>query len=152
MFNLLLLLLLVVPLVELFLLIEVGARIGAFSTVLLCILTAVLGAALLRIQGLLTLQRVRWKFARGELPAVDLLQGLILLLCGFLLLTPGLTTDLLGFAGLVPTLRVWLATQALQRLWRASSSSGPVIIEGEFRQEDERRTLGSTPTSPRDRT
>ena len=68
MFKILFLLFLTVPLVEIYFLIQVGQEIGAFSTVLLCILTAALGAILLRIQGILTLMRAREKLQQGEIP------------------------------------------------------------------------------------
>ena len=90
MFRILFLLFLTVPLVEIYFLIQIGQEFGALRTVLLCILTAALGAILLKIQGILTLLRAREKLRQGEIPADNLLEGLILLIAGVLLLTPGL--------------------------------------------------------------
>ena len=80
---------LAVPLVEIFLLIKVGNVIGAPWTIALVVLTALVGAWLVRLQGLSALNRVRQSAARGELPALELLEGLFLLAAGALLLTPG---------------------------------------------------------------
>lgn len=108
-FAILLLTLLSVPLIELFVLIEVGSNIGAGATIGLVILTAVLGAWLLRLQGLVTLARARKALDAGEIPAVELVEGLILLLTGVLLLTPGFVTDAIGFIALLPGVRRALA-------------------------------------------
>lgn len=106
----------VVPLVELYILIEVGGVIGALPTIGLCLLTAVLGTALLKQQGLQTLGRARHNLDRGELPAIELFEGVALALGGVLLLTPGLATDVIGFACLVPFSRRWLVAMALNRM------------------------------------
>ncbi len=136
----LLFLFLAVPLVEIYLLIEVGSRIGALPTVALVVGTAVLGAALLRHQGLATLGRARSSLDQGELPAVELLEGVALLLGGALLLTPGFVTDAFGFLCLVPALRRALIARLAQRLiverLQPRDPSGPRTIEGEFRRED----------------
>lgn len=133
MFRILLLLFLTVPVIELYILIQVGSLIGVIPTVSLVILTAVIGAALIRHQGLHTLTRVREKVENGTLPAQDLLEGLILMLSGLLLLTPGFVTDTLGFLCLIPALRSRLAAILLSRLSaRQVHDSGAVIVEGEF--------------------
>jgi UPF0716 protein FxsA len=141
-FRLLIILLLTVPLLELTLLIKVGSVLGVLPTILLCIFTAVLGAALIRVQGLQTLQRVQRKLDQREIPAVDLVAGLILLISGVLLLTPGFFTDILGFLCLVPRLRETLARKVIGHLI-ANSERGPhnhtVIVEGEFWKEDDAR-------------
>lgn len=104
-----LLILIGVPAVELWLLIEVGSEIGAAATIALIILTAVLGTLLFRIQGLATLQRLRGHIDRGETPAVEVVSGFGLLFAGLLLLIPGFATDALGFLLFIPPLRRWLA-------------------------------------------
>ena len=132
---------LTVPLVEIYFLIQVGQEIGAFSTVLLCILTAALGAILLRIQGILTLMNAREKLRQGEIPADNLLEGLILLITGVLLLTPGFVTDVIGFLCLVPSLRSMLARRMLHRAFRDDLRRRNIIVEGEFWEEDDHRRL-----------
>ena len=104
-FLLLLIGLLSVPLAELYVLIEVGRSVGAGTTIALVILTAVLGAWLLRWQGLSTLARAQKSLNAGELPATELIEGVILLVTGLMLLTPGFITDALGFLLLLPAVR-----------------------------------------------
>ncbi len=93
------------PIVEMWLLITVGQHIGALPTIGLVLLTAVVGLALLRQQGFATLFRARSKLDAGELPAMEVAEGLILAICGALLLTPGFVTDVVGFTGLIPLVR-----------------------------------------------
>ncbi len=114
-FGTLLLLFLVVPLAEIYLLIQAGGAIGALNTVALVVLTAVAGAWLLRLQGLATLRRVQQSLDQGELPETALVEGVLLLLAGALLLTPGFITDVFGFALLVPASRMALARAVLAR-------------------------------------
>jgi|ETNmetMinimDraft_23_1059889.scaffolds.fasta_scaffold69688_3 UPF0716 protein FxsA len=141
-FAVLLLLLLSVPLLEIYLLISIGRVIGAGTTVFVVVLTAVIGAWLLRLQGLQTLRRVQSAADKGELPAVELVEGLMLLICGVLLLTPGFFTDAVGFVALVPGIRRHLAEALLKHfLGRAQTelrarSSHATIIEGTYRRED----------------
>lgn len=95
----------VVPLVELYLIIEVGSVIGALWTVLLVVLTAVIGVTLLRIQGFNTLNRARQSMEMGTLPAMEMMEGMMLAVGGALLITPGFITDTLGFLCLIPATR-----------------------------------------------
>lgn len=101
----LLLLFIVMPIVEMWVLITVGSSIGAINTIGLVLLTALIGIFLLRQQGFETLWRGRKKLQRGHLPAQEMIEGLILAVSGALLLTPGFVTDTFGFLGLVPTFR-----------------------------------------------
>jgi len=95
----------VVPLVELYLIIEVGGLIGALWTVLLVVLTAIIGVSLLRIQGFNTLNRARQNMEMGTLPAMEMMEGMVLAVGGALLITPGFLTDTLGFLCLIPATR-----------------------------------------------
>ena len=95
----------VVPLVELYLIIEVGGLIGALWTVLLVVLTAVIGVTLLRIQGFNTLNRARQNMEMGTMPAMEMMEGMVLAMGGALLITPGFITDALGFMCLIPATR-----------------------------------------------
>ena len=111
-----LLLFIIMPIVEMTILIKVGTVIGALNTVGLVLLTAVIGAWLLRQQGLATLLRANQRLNSGELPAQEVAEGLILAIGGALLLTPGFVTDTIGLLCLVPGTRHWLAGQALKRM------------------------------------
>ena len=146
MFRLLFLLFLIIPVIEIYLLIQVGSMIGALNTVGLVVGTAILGAYLLKRQGLSTLARVQDTMARGEIPAIEMMEGIILLITGALLLTPGFFTDILGFLGLIPMIRrnfiIWLLKKGSfiqfggPRGPSGPTPNGPGAIEGEFRRED----------------
>lgn len=132
---------LVVPVVEIYFLIEVGSVIGAPLTILLVVATAVIGAFLLRQQGMSTLARFQTSMASGSLPAKEMMEGVLLLLGGALLMTPGFFTDTIGFLCLIPITRQLMVNQIIKRsLFKAQSGmpgsnhSGVDgdIIEGEY--------------------
>lgn len=133
----------IVPLIEIYLLIQVGGVIGVFPTFALVVLTAVAGAWLLRWQGVSTLMRLQSTMARGELPAVELMEGAVLLVGGALLLTPGFFTDTIGFLCLLPPARRALVQGLLRRAVvqlrrrRPETRPGRRVFEGEFRDLDE---------------
>ena len=130
-----------IPLVELYLLIEVGSEIGAIPTIALSIFTAILGSLLVRVQGFSVLLRVRELMARGEPPALELLDGALLLIAGLMLLLPGFLTDALGFLLLIPPLRRILIRRFVRLVPVQSAPegrTGPRVIEGEFRRERDR--------------
>ena len=99
------LLFVLMPLVELAILVYLGTIIGAFYTILIVVLTGILGAILTRSQGLATLSRIRSSLQRGILPANELFDGALILVGGLFLLTPGIITDIFGLAVLVPQTR-----------------------------------------------
>ena len=139
--------------IEIYLLIKVGGIIGAAWTIILIIGTAVLGAYLLKRQGIATLNRVQNTMNRGEIPAIEMVEGLILLISGALLLTPGFFTDAIGFLALTPQLRrgfvIWamkhvniIQTAQPQQYRTYDGQSRPerdeqIVIEGEYRKEKE---------------
>jgi len=141
---LLFLLFLAVPFVEIWLLIKVGAVIGAGWTILLVVATAVVGAGLVRAQGLSTISRIQKELAGGNLPADEVIQGLFLLVSGALLVTPGFFTDAVGFALLVPAVRRFLASRLVisgrfgfqVHQPRQPSNAGKTPLEGDFHRED----------------
>lgn len=150
-FRILFLLFLAVPILEIYLLLEVSDNIGALPTVGLVVLTAVIGVWLLRLQGFSTLARAQASLARGEVPAATMLEGLMLFIAGALLLTPGFFTDTIGFIFLIPITRQWIAHSILKNgIIRGSqfhasasethfeqSSSKKKTIEGEFISHDD---------------
>ena len=99
----------IVPLVELALLIGLGGRVGVLPTVALVVVTGIAGASLARAQGLATLRRFQEAMAGGRLPHRELVEGILILIAGAVLLTPGLLTDVAGFTLLVPPIRRRLA-------------------------------------------
>lgn len=116
----LLLLLIVVPVVELALLVEVGRHIGTFPVILLILVTGIAGASLTRAQGLGVLRRIRHDLQESILPAESVLDGVLILVGGILLLAPGLISDAIGFALLIPASRArfkaWLGRKMKQWL------------------------------------
>jgi UPF0716 protein FxsA len=121
MFPLIVFFFLAVPIIEIYLLIQVGQVIGAGWTVLLVVLTAVIGVWLLRIQGLSTLTRAQRRLQENELPAREILEGMALVVAGAFLLTPGFFTDTIGFLLLFPPTRIWLASLLASRMVVAAS-------------------------------
>jgi UPF0716 protein FxsA len=137
-----------IPLVELYFLIKVGAQIGVFATLFLTLFTAMLGGWMVRTQGLSTFSKVRNAMDRGEVPAIEMMEGAVLLVCGVLLLLPGFVTDIVGFIFLIPWVRRWLLTVGLQssgvmrpmqsdHYQPQGGSQDKQIIEGEYRREDD---------------
>ena len=106
---------LLVPLVEIYFLIKVGSLVGAGWTIILVVFTAVLGAFLVRAQGFAVFTRVQLQLAKGHLPALEMLEGLLLFVAGALLLTPGFFTDAVGFVFLLPPLRRKIITHLITR-------------------------------------
>ncbi len=123
-FPALIIALIIVPLLEIAVLVEVGGLIGVWPTLAVVIATALAGSWLLRSQGLGVLNRARATLARNEFPAGELFDGLCLLVAGVLLLTPGFITDALGLLLFVPALRISLG----RRLWRYLLARGSVDV------------------------
>ncbi len=119
----LLLLFIVVPAVELLLLIELGGLIGPLLTVAVIVITGAAGASLARWQGLSVLRQVQREMAGGQLPAGALVDGVIILIAGALLMTPGFLTDIVGFLLLVPGVR-GVVKRALRARFERSIKEG----------------------------
>ena len=137
MLRLLLVLLVFLPLTELYVLIEVGSRIGGAITILLCLATAAIGGWLVRVQGLQTLLTARRHLEAGQIPAESVAHGLMLSLAGLLLLTPGFVTDIIGFLLLIPALR-----RLIMRRWlpgSLSASGQAAWIEAEIVESSDDR-------------
>lgn len=136
----LLLLFIIAPIVELWLLIKIGGMIGIVPTIALVLLTAAVGSQLVRRQGLAVMQRIREAQGRGEAPALPVLNGAALLLAGFMLLTPGFISDAIGFCLLVPKLRERIARALLSRvviMQPAGGFGGPGSRGGPFGANDD---------------
>ena len=93
------------PLIELALLVYLGTHVGPLETIGLVLFTGFVGAALARWQGVKALLRVQRRLGRGQVPADELFDGVLILVAGLLLITPGLITDLVGFSLLIPPIR-----------------------------------------------
>lgn len=122
MFPILVILFICVPIIEIALFIQVGDLIGLWPTIAIVLLTAFVGASLVRSQGIQTLMSVQSRLQQGELPAQQITEGVMLAVSGVLLLTPGFMTDALGMLVLLPAPRAWLAKQLMQRVKVSSSA------------------------------
>ena len=105
----------IIPIIEIYLLIEIGSMFGALTAVTLVILTGFLGAFLARMQGLQTLYRIQESLREGRMPSGELLDALLIVIAGLVLLTPGFLTDSAGFLLLIPatrnSIKYWLRRQ-----------------------------------------
>jgi UPF0716 protein FxsA len=128
-----LLLFILIPILEMWLLIQVGSHIGALATIGLVLLTAMIGLALLRQQGFATLLRANQKMEAGQLPAQEIVDGLFLAVGGALLLTPGFFTDAIGFICLIPGLRKLLLGRLVQG-WISNPRRGFAFHSSQSRQ------------------
>jgi len=122
---------LVIPVVEIFILIKAGEIIGIFPTIILVVLTAVIGAALLRQQGLSTLARFQENMSQGKLPAQELIEGILLAVGGALLMTPGFVTDTIGFLCLLPFSRKFIATTIMKNSAAKVSAKMGAFTQGD---------------------
>ena len=121
----------IIPIIEIYLLIEIGSMFGALTAVALVILTGFLGAFLARMQGLQTLYRIQESLREGRMPSGELLDALLIGIAGLVLLTPGFLTDSAGFLLLIPATRNviknWLRRQIELRYM--SNRPEDIIIE-----------------------
>lgn len=121
----------IIPVIEVYLLIKVGSFIGPLPTVALLLVLSAAGAWLVRSQGFLILRRIQEELAAGRLPAAELLDGVMVLVGGVLLMTPGFFTDAVGLLFLLPMtrrlLKLWLRRWLERRLAR-----GGVIVTRNF--------------------
>ena len=132
----------VLPILEMYILIEVGSFIGALNTIGLVLLTALLGLILLRQQGFRTLLNARNKLMQAELPAEEIVTGIFLAIGGALLLTPGFVTDFIGFMCLLPFTSRLLISQIATSFFNVSGFSEQKEqkqgnwIEGEYKKDE----------------
>ena len=122
----------VLPALELALLIKIGGHIGVINTIFIIISTGVLGAYLARLQGFLTLNKIQASLNEGKMPSSELMDGLMILVGGIVLLTPGFITDTIGFLLLIPWTRA-LVKIWLQRRFENMIKNGQVMTFTSFR-------------------
>ncbi len=135
---------LIVPFIEIYLLLQIGGIVGVFPTIALVVLTAIIGASLLRQQGMATWQRFQDNLQKGAIPAFEMVEGPILLVGGALLLTPGFFTDIIGFACLIPQARKKIAQYIIEKRMvqagvspqQQKPSVQPDVIEGDYKRDD----------------
>ncbi|QXO17575.1 MULTISPECIES: FxsA family protein [Vibrio] len=124
MFPILLMMFIAVPVIEIGLFIQVGGMLGLWPTLALVLITAFVGASLVRSQGLSTLLTVQQRMQRGEIPAQQIVEGVMLAVAGVLLLTPGFMTDTMGMLILLPRPRAMLAKYLMTKVVVTNMSAG----------------------------
>ena len=137
--NTLLLIILFVPLIEIYLFIQIGGQIGAFNTILIILLTAVVGVYFARIQGLNTLRSGVTQLYRNQIPIYEMISGAALALAALLLITPGFATDIIGFLLIIPMTRNIFFKYLSKKYTKQKSTRVKVkddLIEGEYEDKD----------------
>ena len=108
MFFYLLIIFIILPIIEISIFIQVGGIVGTFNTILIIFLTAAVGIYFVRQQGFRTFQKIAVELQNQQIPVQGMFDGLVILISGILLVTPGFLTDIIGFLGLIPQTRVLL--------------------------------------------
>jgi len=129
--NTLLLSIILVPLVEIFLFIKIGSQIGAFNTISLIIITAIVGIYYARYEGLNTLQSGFSQLIKNEVPAYEIFSGAAIAFSALLLIIPGFATDILGFLIIFPLTRKLFFGKFFKK-FQAKDKTKKNFIEGEF--------------------
>lgn len=137
MFSLLLIVFIGVPIAEIALFIEVGGEIGLLPTLLACVVTAALGAWLARTQGASVLRQVQSRIWRGEVPAAELVDAVMIMVAGVVLMTPGFVTDAVGLLLLFPPTRALARGLVLRRIADRVARRGASGWRGEHPWGDE---------------
>ena len=137
--NTLLLIILFVPLIEIYLFIQIGGQIGAFNTILVILLTAVVGVYFARLQGLNTLKSGITQLYRNQMPIYEMMSGAALALAALLLIIPGFATDLIGFLLIFPVTRNIFFNYLSKKYTKQKSTNKKAkddLIEGEYEDKD----------------
>ena len=132
--NTLLLLILFVPLIEIYLFIQIGGQIGAFNTILIILLTAVVGIYFVRLQGISTLKSGITQLYQNQIPVYEMISGAALAFAALLLIIPGFATDLIGFLLILPITRN-IIFKILGKKYSKKKFKDD-LIEGEYEDKD----------------
>ena len=133
--NTLLLIIILVPIIEIYLFIKIGSQIGAFSTISLIFVTAFLGIIYARYEGFNTLKSGMSQIIKNEMPIYEIISGAALAFAAFLLILPGFATDILGLLIIFPPTRKLLLKKVSTKYSRNKKKQD--FIEGEFEDIDE---------------
>ena len=140
--NTLVLSLILVPLIEIYLFIKIGSQIGAFNTILLIFITAIIGIFYARYEGLNTLKSGFSQLVKNEVPAYEIFSGAAIAFSALLLIIPGFATDILGFLIIFPLTRKLIFGKIFKNL-KNKKDKKDNFIEGEFEdiEEDDNKKL-----------
>ena len=134
--NSLLIPLILIPILEIYLFIKIGAQIGAFNTISLIFITAIIGVFYARYEGLNTLRTGLSQLIKNEIPAYEMISGAAIAFAAILLIIPGFATDLIGFFLIFPLTRKLLFGKFVKNFKGGTKTKKP-YIEGEFEDIDE---------------
>ena len=129
--NTVLLSIILVPIIEIYLFIKIGSEIGAFNTISLIFITAIVGIIYARYEGLNTLRSGFTQLIKNELPAYEIISGAIITFAAFLLIVPGFATDIFGFLLIFPFTRKIFLKAFTKKKWKNETNKKD-YIEGEF--------------------
>ena len=140
--NTVILSIILVPIIEIYLFIKIGSQIGAFNTISLIFITAIIGVFYARYEGLNTLRSGFSQIIKKETPAFEIISGAAIAFAALLLIIPGFLTDILGFILIFPITRKFLFKKFSQKFKNGTNIKKP-YIEGEFEdiEEDDERKL-----------
>ena len=133
--NTLFFIILFVPLVEIYLFIQIGGQIGAFNTILVILLTAVVGVYFVRLQGLSTLKSGVTQLYKNKIPVYEIISGAALALAALLLIIPGFATDIIGFLLILPITRNIIFKYLSKKYTKEKIKDD--LIEGEYEDKDD---------------
>ena len=134
--NTVLLAIILVPIIEIYLFIKIGSQIGAFNTISLIFITAIIGIIYARYEGLNTLRSGFSQVVKNELPAYEIISGAAIAFASLLLIVPGFATDILGFLLIFPITRKLLLKNFSKKFDEKANEKKP-FIEGEFEDIDD---------------
>ena len=134
--NTILILLIFIPLIEIYLFIEIGSNIGAFNTISLILITAIVGVAYARYEGFNTLRSGMSQLLKNKLPIYEIISGGALTFASILLILPGFATDLIGLILIFPPSRK-LILKKFSKKYETKNQKKQDFIDGEFEDKDE---------------
>ena len=129
--NTVLLAIILFPIIEIYLFIKIGSEIGAFNTISLILITAIIGIVYARYEGLNTLRAGLSQLIKNELPAYEIISGAAIAFAALLLIVPGFATDVIGFLLIFPLTRKLIFGNLLKK-FKKDTSNKKTYIEGEF--------------------
>ena len=133
--NKLIILIVGIPIVEIFIMIKIGSFIGAFNTILLIVFTAITGIYFAKLQGFNTLKSGMTQIVRNEIPVYEIISGAALAFAALLLIFPGFITDILGFLLIIPITRKMLLGSISSKFSKSTMKKDD-FIEGEYEEKD----------------
>ena len=139
--NTALLTIILIPIIEIYLFIEIGSQIGAFNTISLIFITAIIGVVYARYEGLNTLKSGFSELIKNEMPAYQIISGAAIAFAAFLLILPGFITDIIGFLLIMPLTRKLILGKLSSKFKKETTKTKP-YIDGEFEEiekDDERK-------------